>query len=153
MAKASFTGNVSHTIDPKGRVTIPNAYRPALGDMFTIGLNNQFNALALYPKERWEAIEEDLDRIPLTDAKGMQYVRLISGNSFADCRLDGQGRVLLPQSLRQKARLDKDIRFVGVGKCLEIWDEERYRKESGEAEGDVNELLAYVNDRYFGSQV
>ena len=153
MAKASFTGNVSHTIDPKGRVTIPNAYRPILGDMFTIGLNNQFNALALYPKERWEAVEEELDRIPLTDAMGMRYVRLISGNSFADCRLDGQGRVLLPQSLRQKAGLDKDIRFVGVGKCLEIWDEERYRKESGETEGDVNELLAYVNDRYFGPQV
>ena len=56
MSASEFSGNYAHNIDPKGRVTIPSAYREALGDTFTIGLNNEFNAIALYPVEKWEEI-------------------------------------------------------------------------------------------------
>ena len=51
MGRAEFSGNYSHNIDPKGRATIPAAYREALSEGFTIGLNNDFNAIALYPAE------------------------------------------------------------------------------------------------------
>ena len=56
----------------------------------------------------------------------MAYVRLIKAFSFPGQRLDAQGRVLLPMGLRQKAGMDKAIRFVGVGRYLEIWDEARF---------------------------
>lgn len=143
-----FSGNFAHTLDAKGRITIPAAYREALGFGFTIGLNSQFTAVALYPKAKWERIGEDLARIPDTDAKGMRYVRLINGNSFAGCDLDAQGRALLPPTLRTKTGLAKAIRFVGVGQYLEVWDEDRYLAECEAAEGD-EELLEYVNDAYF----
>ena len=149
MAQTVFSGNFAHTIDPKGRVTIPVAYREALGDRFTIGLNNQMNALALYPRERWEKIEEDLNRIPPTDVNGMRYVRLINGNSFPDSQLDGQGRVLLPAMLRQWTGMEKNIRFVGMGQCLEIWDEERYVAEFTKSSESIAELLDYVNSQYY----
>ena len=71
MPAAEFSGNYTHNIDPKGRVTIPAAYREALGDGFTIGLNNQFNAIALYPVEKWQQMSERLDRIPDSDARGI----------------------------------------------------------------------------------
>jgi MraZ protein len=145
----AFAGNVQHTIDPKGRVTIPAAYREALGDGFTVGLNNQLNAIALYPAWRWQEIERDLSRIPPTDVTAMRYVRLINGNSFPACELDGQGRVLLPAMLRQKTGMDKQIRFVGLGSCLEVWDEDRYLAETLSAEADSEKLLEYVNTQYY----
>lgn len=145
---AEFSGNFAHTIDAKGRITIPAAYREALGESFTVGLNSGFSAVALYPKEKWERIGEELSRIPDTDAKGLRYVRLVNGNSFAGCSADGQGRVLIPPTIRQKTGLTKAIRFVGVGQYLEVWDEERYLAECEAAEND-EELLDYVNGAYF----
>ena len=78
MAQAEFSGTYSHNIDPKGRVTIPSAYREALGERFTLGVNNDFTALALYPEAEWKLISERLKRIPISDARGMKYVRLIN---------------------------------------------------------------------------
>ena len=150
LAASEFSGNYTHTIDPKGRVTIPSAYREALGEGFTIGLNNEFNAIALYPVEKWEEIGKRLERIPDSDARGMAYVRLIKAFSFPGQKLDGQGRVLLPMGLRQKAGMDKAIRFVGVGRYLEIWDEAKFAATCEMAENDIESLLSYVNDRYYG---
>ena len=101
MPAAEFSGNYTHNIDPKGRVTIPVAYREALGDGFTIGLNNELNAIALYPVEKWRDMSARLDCIPDTDVHGMAYVRFIKAFSFTNQSLDGQGRVLWPAVLRQ----------------------------------------------------
>ena len=152
MPAAEFSGNYTHNIDPKGRVTIPSAYREALGYGFTIGLNNEFNAIALYPIEKWQDMSARLDRIPDSDAKGMAYVRLIKAFSFTGQSLDGQGRVLPPAVLRQKAGMEKAIRFAGMGRWLEIWDEDRFAATCEQSETDISALLEYVNDRYFSPQ-
>ena len=152
MAVAEFSGNYAHNIDPKGRATIPAAFRDALGEGFTIGMNNDFNAIALYPADKWAELSEQLDRIPATDARGMAYVRLVKAFSFTGQSLDGQGRVLLPAVLRQKAGMDKAVRFAGMGRCLEIWDEDRFRATYEATEADFASIMAYVNDRYFSTQ-
>ena len=151
MGNAEFSGNYSHNIDPKGRATIPSAYREALGENFTLGLNNQFNALALYPAQEWEKISTRLNRIPVSDARGMAYVRLIKAFSYTDKKLDGQGRLLIPNGLRDKVGMDKAITFVGVGRFLEIWDTARFNEFCAASEADFAELMDYVNDRYFGA--
>lgn len=153
MAGVEFAGNFAHTIDPKGRVTIPAAFREALADGFTIGLNNQFAAIALYPKAKWNEKCEQLAKIPESDIMGTRYVRLITGNSFSGCELDNQGRVLLPATLRAKVGMDKAIRFVGMGGYLEIWDEERYLRESDVSEQSIDDLLNYVNGQYYHAPV
>ena len=153
MAGVAFAGNFSHTIDPKGRVTIPAAFREALAEGFTIGLNNQFAAIALYPKAKWDEKCEQLAKIPESDIMGTRYVRLITGNSFSGCELDNQGRVLLPATLRAKVGMDKAIRFVGMGGYLEIWDEERYVRESDVSEQSIDGLLNYVNGQYYHAPV
>ncbi len=152
MPGAEFSGNYTHNIDPKGRVTIPAAYREALGQGFTIGLNNEFNAIALYPVEKWQDMSERLARIPDSDARGMAYVRLIKAFSFTNQTLDGQGRALLPAVLRQKVGMDKAIRFAGMGRWLEIWDENRFTETCAQSEQDIGSLLEYVNDRYYSPQ-
>jgi len=148
-----FSGNYAHTIDAKGRATIPAAFRDALGERFTIGLNNERTAIALYPEEKWRQIGEMLDRIPETDVRGMAYVRLIKAFSFTNQTLDAQGRVLLPQALRQKADMTKNIRFAGAGRCLEIWDEDRFIANCMKDEADFVSLMSDVNDRYYGPKV
>ena len=145
---AVFSGNFAHNIDAKGRITIPAAYREALGEGFTIGLNAGFTAVALYPKAKWDSIVEDLSRIPDTDDMGMRYVRLIIGNSFAGCDLDAQGRALIPPTLRQTIGLNKAIRFVGMAQYLEVWDEDKYVADNEASENDPD-LRKYVNSTYF----
>ena len=145
-----FSGHYSHNIDPKGRVTIPSVYREALGDNFTLGLNNQFNALVLYPEEEWKKVSARLNRIPVSDSRGMAYVRLIKAFSYIGQKLDGQGRLLLPNTLRDKVGMDKAITFVGVGRFLEIWDTGRFQEFCMASEVDFAEIMDYVNDRYFG---
>ena len=97
-------------------------------------------------------MSEKLDRIPDSDVRGMAYVRLIKAFSFTNQSLDGQGRVLLPAVLRQKAGMDKAIRFAGLGRYLEIWDEDRFVAANAATEMDVGALLEYVNDRYYSPQ-
>ena len=152
MPGAEFSGNYTHNIDPKGRVTIPSAYREALGDDFTIGMNNEFKAIALYPAEKWRDMNEKLNAIPDSDVIGTAYVRLIRAFSFAHQSLDGQGRVLLPAVLREKACMDKAIRFAGMGRYLEIWDEARFTQINAAAELDIESVLSYINNRYFSPQ-
>lgn len=149
MAKFEFSGNYAHNIDPKGRVTIPAAYREGLADGFTIGLNNEFTAIALYPTEKWQQIGEDLDKIPDSDARAMRYVRQIKAFSFTNQTLDAQGRVLLPSGLRSKVHMEKAIRFVGVGRYLELWDEDRFNSLCDDTEENIQSLLEYVNTQYF----
>ena len=151
VAAAEFSGNYPHTIDPKGRATIPAAYREALCEDFTIGLNNEFNAIALYPTEKWQDMSARLDRIPDTDMRGMAYVRLIKAFSFTGQNLDSQGRVLLPAVLRQKVGMDRAIRFAGMGHYPEIWDEARFVEINESSEQDIAKLLNYINDRYYAA--
>ena len=67
--------------------------------------------------------------------------------------IDPKGRVLLPAVLRQKAGMDKAIRFAGMGRWLEIWDEDRFAETCEKAELDIGALLDYVNDRYYSNPV
>jgi len=112
-------------------------------------MNNEFKAVALYPSEKWADMSEKLDRIPESDAVGTAYVRLIRAFSFAGQSLDGQGRVLLPAVLRERAGMDKAIRFVGMGRYLEIWDEDRFAQVNAAAMLDIEAMLGHINERYF----
>ena len=141
MAEAEFSGTYSHNIDPKGRVTIPSAYREALGERFTLGVNNDFTALALYPESEWKLISDRLKQIPISDARGMKYFRLINAFSYTNQETDGQGSLLLPQLMRKKAGMDR---------YLEIWDERRFMETTAKDEEGFEALMDYVNDRYFG---
>ena len=81
-----FAGTFSHSLDGKGRVIIPAGFRDLLGSGFTIALNSSIDALALYPQEKWDAVNEQLSRVRDTDDEGMAYVRYIMANGRAGAR-------------------------------------------------------------------
>ena len=148
MASMAFSGSFDHSLDGKGRVIIPASFRDALGEDFTITINPNKTAVAIYPKEVWDRQLERLSRINPMDRVGLQYERYLMSVSFSGNSMDAQGRVLIPVKLRAKIGLTRDIVFVGLNQTIEIWDAETYYKVEAETEAQFDNLADYVYQKY-----
>ena len=148
MAQTTFSGSFDHSLDGKGRVIIPASFREALGEDFTITINPDKTAVAIYPKEMWDKQLERLSHIDPMDKLGARYERYLMSVSFSGNSMDAQGRVLIPAKLRAKIGLTRDIVFVGVNRYIEIWDAEVYQKLEEETEEDFDSLVDYVYQKY-----
>ena len=115
-------GEYQHSIDPKGRVSFPAKLREALGPQFVItkGLDN---CLFVYRLEEWHVLEEKTRTLPTSKARQIQRF-LFAGAALVEP--DKQGRVLIPQNLREHAGLNGDVTVVGVSTRAEIWDSARW---------------------------
>lgn len=133
-----FFGEYEHSIDAKGRVIIPAKLREALGEHFIItkGLDE---CLFVYPMEQWRAFEEKLQALPLNQPSARAFSRFFFSGA-TEGELDKQGRVMLPQNLRDYGGLSKEIVITGSGNRLEIWDKDKW--ESYLANGQTPEDLA-----------
>ena len=116
-----MTGIYQHTIDAKGRLFIPARLREELGDVFYVTLSME-KCLSAYSSESWQRFQEKIKEMP--KAKQIKMRPLFS--HAAKCELDGQGRILLTQALRDFAGLKKNVSVVGVGDCTEFWDSEAW---------------------------
>ena len=148
MANLAFSGSFDHSLDGKGRVIIPASFGEALGENFTITINPNKTAVAIYPKEMWDQQLERLSQINPMDRVGMQYERYVMSVSFSGNSMDAQGRVLIPAKLRAKIGLARDIVFVGLNRYIEIWDAEVYQKMEEQTEEDFENLSDYVYQTY-----
>lgn len=117
-----FMGEFNHTIDPKNRVIVPAKFREALGENFVVssGLDG---CLYLTPAKDWEAFAGKLAELPNT-REARQLQRFFMQNA-SECELDKQGRILVPQKLKELAELDKDVVLVGAGNKVELWSKAR----------------------------
>lgn len=148
MAHLAFSGSFDHSLDGKGRVIIPASYRDALGEDFTITINPNKTAVAIYPKVIWDRQLERLSQINPMDKIGLQYERYLMSVSFSGNSMDAQGRVLIPAKLRAKIGLTRDIVFVGLNHYIEIWDAEVYARMEAETEAQFDTLADYVYEKY-----
>ncbi len=148
MAHLAFSGSFDHSLDGKGRVIIPSSFREALGEDFTITINPTKTAVAIYPKEVWEAQLEKLSHINPMDKIGLKYERYLMSVSFSGNNMDAQGRVLIPAKLRGKIGLTRDIVFVGLNHYIEIWDAEVYAEVEAQTEEEFDTLVDYVYQNY-----
>lgn len=122
-----FMGEYNHGIDAKGRIIVPAKFRESLGETFvvTMGLDG---CLFLYPQEEWDRFAADLKSLP-GSREARQLQRYFMAGA-ALCDVDKQGRVLIPQKLRDHAGLKKEIVFVGVMNKIEIWSKERWEENN-----------------------
>ena len=148
MAQMAFSGSFDHSLDGKGRVIIPVSFREALGEDFTLTINPNKTAVAIYPKVMWEKQLERLSHINPMDKIGIQYERYVMSVSFSGNSMDAQGRVLIPVKLRNKIGLTRDIVFVGLNSYIEVWDAEVYAKMEAQTEEDFENLADYVYQTY-----
>lgn len=127
-----FIGEFQHTIDEKGRLILPARFREALGETFVItkGLDN---CLFAFPMPEWRTLEEKLKALPFTQANARAFVRFFFSGA-TECTLDKQGRVLIPNNLREYARLVRDVVVTGVSTRVEIWAREEWERYIRQAE-------------------
>ena len=119
-----FMGEYNHTIDAKGASDHPSRFRELLGEEFVLtrGLDG---CLSIYPMDEWVAFEEKLRALPLTNKDARTFSRFFVAGATA-CQLDKQGRILVPQTLRQFAGLDKDVVLTGNLNRIEVWSKEKW---------------------------
>ena len=148
MAQTAFSGSFDHSLDGKGRAIIPASFREGLGENFTITINPNKTAVAIYPKAMWDQQLERLSRIDPMDTVGIRYERYLMSVSFSGNIMDAQGRVLIPMKLRDKIGLTRDIVFVGLNSYIEVWDAEVYAQMEAETEENFEALADYVYKTY-----
>ena len=119
-----FMGEYNHIIDAKGRLIIPARFRELLGEEFilTKGLDG---CLSIYPMDAWEAFETKLRALPLTNKNARAFTRFFVAGA-TNCELDRQGRILVPQTLREFAGLEKEVVLTGNLDRIEIWSKEKW---------------------------
>lgn len=103
---------------------VPSKFREQLGDEFVVtkGLDG---CLFVYENTEWKVLEEKLHTLPLTNANARKFSRFFLAGATS-CEVDKQGRILLPQILRDFAGIEKEAVLVGVGSRIEIWSRERW---------------------------
>ena len=141
-----FRGHFRHTIDPKGRLSIPAKFREALreGSDGRLVMAPNGKALDVYPEDKWHELEERINGLPKLDPdrRLFQHVYLSSG---LDVMLDPHGRIQILQDYRERSGLAKSVIIIGMMDHFEIWDEDRwshYERENAGPLDDLRERLA-----------
>jgi MraZ protein len=116
-----MTGMYQHTIDAKGRLAIPVKLRDDLGDSFYVTLSTE-KCLSVYSNDSWDDMISRIKELPKLSQKKMRPLF----SHAVKCELDTQGRILLPQTLRDFANLKRNVTVVGTGELVEIWDSEAW---------------------------
>src|SRR5512144_2856491 len=123
-----FRGQFVHAIDAKGRVSVPVRFRDALvadGMARFILTPAPFDpCLHLHPLPAWVEFEQRISALPSLDPHVVR-LRRIYVSAALECELDRAGRVLVPPHLREKAGLDKDVLWAGMGRSIELWSKQR----------------------------
>jgi MraZ protein len=114
-----YRGISAINLDEKGRIALPTRYRDEL-DAVVVTIDTEETCLLMYPQTEWEDIEEKIEALPSFNPAARRVQRLLIGHA-TELNLDNNGRILLPQLLRDYAGLEKQVMLVGQGRKFEIW--------------------------------
>jgi MraZ protein len=139
-----FIGEFNHTIDEKGRMNMPAKFRRDVkeGVVVTRGLDH---CLFVYPKAEFQKMAEKLSQLPISQNKSRAIARLMLAGAM-DVELDGQGRIMLPEYLRQYAGAKKHVVVAGLYNRIEIWDEDAWREYRTATENESDEIAESMHE-------
>jgi MraZ protein len=141
-----FLGLSLHTIDAKGRVSIPAGIRMELQRRSQLAptLTIRPNHLVLFAHEDFGAFAQRLLSVDMLNPRGQELARFFLGHS-EECTLDAQGRILIPAHMREHAKLDKDVVILGAGNYVEIWDRRLHEEDTARTLAKYDEISAEVS--------
>lgn len=133
-----FIGEYQHNLDEKARLALPIKFREAFshGAVVTRGLDR---CLFIYPADEWAKLADKLAALPIAQANTRAFARLMLAGAM-DCTPDKQGRVVLPEYLREYADVQKSVVVAGLYNRLEIWNEAAWKKYKTATENDSTEI-------------
>ncbi len=139
-----FMGEYSHAIDAKGRVILPAKFRDELGAQFVVtrGLEG---CLSVYTMEAWLNLARGMKRLKASKENVRAFKRFLFG-SAAEVEFDKQGRILIPATLREYAKLKKDVTVLGTGDKIELWDKESYEAYAAQIVPDMEDIAESLDD-------
>ena len=139
-----FIGEYEHTLDEKKRVSLPKAFRAALGKkmVMTRGLDN---CLFVYSKESWEKVAAKLDQLSFAQADTRGFNRFILSGA-AEVSPDGAGRILIPEHQKEFAGLKKTVVFAGVSDRVEIWDSALWKSYKAKIEHQADAMAEKLGE-------
>lgn len=137
-------GEYRHTLDDKGRVSLPAKFRAELGDrvVVTKGLEK---CVFVYSHQAFEELVGQLASLPLGKKDARDFSRILLAGSN-DAEVDSHGRILLPANLRQYAGLEREVVWIGVSSRAEIWDPVAYESFTKKAEGEYEAIAEKLLD-------
>lgn len=126
-------------MDAKGRLAIPAKHRDTLASLcdsrIVMTAHTQDRCVLMYPETEWQAILPKIEALPTFNRAALRAQRLLIGYATT-LELDGNGRVLVPPTLRDYGNLDKKLMLVGLGKKFELWSEEAWLQTVAATEDD-----------------
>jgi MraZ protein len=147
---AFFSGENMHTLDEKSRLAVPAKFRAHAslldGQELWIVTKGFEACLVLFTGESWQAMQDKLAGLTMGNREHRIFVRNFVGPAV-ELAADKQGRICIPQPLREHAAITKDVVVVGVGKYIEIWDKDAYEhdlRKNGDL-GAIGETLARLD--------
>ncbi len=139
-----FRGSFEHTVDSKGRVSVPSKFRDIIADRYEgrLVLAMDFDqCLTVYPLEEWETLEEKIKALPMMKQEVKDFMRFFF-SSATECELDKQGRILIPPPHREHAGIAKNVMMVGIMNKIEIWDAKAWEARNSQNGDKIGEALA-----------
>lgn len=145
----ALLGEYEHTLDEKGRLTLPSRLRPYFdgGIVVTKGVDR---CLFAFPPEEWAAFKSNIKANADLSSKGRQLSRMFFSMAF-EATLDRQGRVLIPSKLARYAGLNRDVTLTGVDDRLEIWDTGEWNRYLEGADDSFAEIVEEFAGRELGA--
>jgi MraZ protein len=137
-------GEYRHTIDEKGRMAVPAKFRQKFEDgaIITKGLDSCLFVLAL---NEWNIFAQKITTMPLAQTNSRAFARLMLA-SASDVHLDTQGRILIPEHLREYAKLQKNAVATGMMTRMEIWNADEWKRYTAETESAADEIAEKLSE-------
>ncbi len=147
MSKILFRGRFEHSIDEKGRLSVPVKFRENIVDNHggRIVLTNLPRCLVIYTPEQWESIEAKASNLSALKSNVQAFLRYFYSGA-TECDLDRQGRILIPPTLRSAAALDRQVVLAGMLNKIEIWSQERWDEEIQRAVDNFDQISEELSD-------
>ncbi len=135
-----FRGQFEHTLDGKGRLSIPSRFRETLSERYDprLVVTRYDNCLVAYPFAEWQSLEEKILVLPQFNPDSRKLLRTFC-SSATECAIDKLGRIHIPQSVREVAKLDKEVMLIGALRYIEIWSKEAW--DVSEADTSQEEIV------------
>ena len=147
----TFQGEFNNSVDPKGRASIPAKFREVLvsayGDERLVVTKSWEDGLTAYPVSRWEELKKNVEKSPAGKQKNAALRIVIA--PAVECGFDKQGRILIPESLRSYAALQKDIVVVGMVDKIEIYSQAKHAEVTRSSADFIKEDPQFMADMGF----